>query len=86
LARKETLVIDLSFYPSHEIINVFTGCDLQWCFDVLPICPKIFILWACTHDWTSFLSTKLNSKKIILILNFQCKNAQVLSKKDNVSK
>lgn len=71
LARKETLVVDLSFNPSHEIIDVLAGSDLQRCFDILPICPKIFVLWTCAHDWASFLSAKLKVKEVSYWFEFE---------------
>lgn len=38
-ARENLLVVQLVLDPCHQEVYVFLGTDLQWCLNVVAICP-----------------------------------------------
>ena len=43
LTREKGFVVDLTFHPGHQIINILTCRDFERFPDILPISPQVFI-------------------------------------------
>lgn len=44
LTRKDFLVVQLVFNPSHQKVNILSCTHFQGSLHIMSICPKVFIL------------------------------------------
>merc|ERR1712224_1039170 len=49
LQRKNALIIELAFYPRHQMVDILRRITFDWLFNLYSIGPKIFVIGTGIH-------------------------------------
>ena len=62
--REYFLIVQLVLDPRHQEINVLSSTDFERRFDIVAVCPQVFVLGACAHRWAALGRTEFHQDAI----------------------